>query len=311
MTLTRICCLSAIVLLARNPVAAEAGTVVEGAAGIQLVEIPAAKFGMGSTADEVQAMFEVFHRASSETELKWFANEEPRHLVEIKAPFFIGRTEVTQKQWREVMGKTLADEMAQAKPGAMAFGEGDDYPIYYVSWNEAQEFVRRLNARHDDFVYRLPSEAEWEYACRAGTTGRFYGKLDAIAWYNETSGRTRLNGPPILGTEVGKVYAKRLLENGGRAHQVATKAPNAFGLYDMSGNVWEWCEDTSHPNYEGAPADGSAWIADGSSKTRVVRGGSWSNDLSNLHSSYRSGADPDVRVDQHGLRVAAQKRENP
>jgi formylglycine-generating enzyme required for sulfatase activity len=306
-TFGRIFAIGVLVALAAHSSGAET---VEGAAGMQLVEIPAGEFEMGSSADEVQAMFEVFHRASSETELKWFSNEEPKHLVVIKAPFFMGRTEVTQKQWREVMGRTLADEITHAKPGAKARGEGDGYPIYYVSWNEAKEFIRRLNARHDDFTYRLPSEAEWEYACRAGTTGRFYGELDAIAWYNETSGRTRLNGPPILGTATGEIYGKRLLENGGRVHPVATKAPNAFGVYDMSGNVWEWCEDTSHPDYHGAPADGSAWITEGPNEHRVVRGGSWSNDLSNLHSAYRSSADPSVHVDQHGLRIVARRRKN-
>ena len=118
-----------------------------------------------------------------------------------------------------------------------------------MSWNDAQEFIGRLNARGGGNRYRLPSEAEWEYAARAGTTGDRYGSVDAIGWHNDNSGR--------------------------RTHPVGQKAPNGWGLHDMLGNVWEWVEDCWHNGYGGAPTDGTAWTTGGDCNRRVLRGGSW------------------------------------
>lgn len=276
--------------------------------GIKFVRVPAGSFKMGLSEAEAQKMFARFLKYSSDTKLEWFSNATPKHQVEIKHSFYIGQTEVTQKQWRAVMGKTVREQRDQDSPKSLLFGEGDDYPIYYVSWNEAKEFVARLNSLHDGFVYRLPSEAEWEYACRAGTTGNFVGELDSLAWYIENSGRTRLDAPEIIGGDESAIYLKRLRDVGGEAHPVGTKMANAFGLFDMTGNVWEWCEDVSHKNYQGAPTDGSSWIIGGDSKYRIVRGGSWSNDRSNLHSGYRSGLVPEEHNFQQGFRIAASRR---
>lgn len=274
---------------------------------MKLVRVPAGSFQMGASEREAQAMFERFLKIDKDTKLEWFSNATPKHRVEIKHSFYMGQTEVTQKQWRAVMEKTVREQRDRDNPNSPLFGEGDDYPIYYVSWNEAKDFVARLNSLRDGFVYRLPSEAEWEYASRAGTTGNFAGELDSLAWYIENSGRTRLNAPKIV-VSGGENYFKRLLENGGGAHPVGTKTANAFGLYDMTGNVWEWCEDVSHKNYQGAPTDGSSWLTGGNPKYRIVRGGSWSNDRSNLHSGYRSGLAPESHSFQQGFRIAASRR---
>ena len=275
--------------------------------GIKFVLVPAGFFQMGLSEREAQAMFERFLKVDRETKLEWFSNATPKHRVKIKHSFYLGQTEVTQKQWREVMGKTMSEQRNEDNPNSPLYGEGDDYPIYYVSWNEAKDFIARLNLLNDGFVYRLPSEAEWEYAARAGRGGNFAGDLDSFAWYLNNSGRTRLDAPIIVVTG-GENYVKRLLDNGGGAHPVGTKRANAFGLYDMTGNVWEWCEDVSHSNYQGAPADGSSWVTDGNAKYRIVRGGSWINDTSNLHSGYRSGFAPEGHSFQQGFRIAASRR---
>ena len=274
---------------------------------MKLVRVPAGNFQMGLSEREARAMFEHFLKIDGETKLEWFSNAAPKHRVKIKHSFYLGQTEVTQREWRLVMGKTVREQRDQGDPASPLYGEGDDYPVYYVSWTEANEFIQRLNSLHDGFIYHLPSEAEWEYAARAGTTRYFTGAVDSLAWYINNSGRTPLAVPEIVGSRDGDNYVKQSLENGGGAHRVGTKQANAFGLYDMTGNVWEWCADVSHPNYAGAPSDGSSWTTGGDSQYRVLRGGSWINDLSNLHTSYRSGFVPDGHSFQHGLRIAASR----
>jgi formylglycine-generating enzyme required for sulfatase activity len=140
-------------------------------------------------------------------------------------------------------------------------------------------YVQKLNARTGK-AYRLPTEAEWEYACRAGGSNQFCGNdnIDAIGWYNGNSGKT--------------------------THPVATKQSNDFGLYDMSGNIWQWVEDWYHGNYNGAPTDGSAWLTGGDQKSRVVRGGSWELNPTLLRSSNRDFNSPVNRYDFIGFRVA-------
>ena len=171
--------------------------------------------------------------------------------------------------------------------------KGDNLPVETVSWYDAQDFIGKLNAMGDGFEYRLPSEAEWEYACRAGTTGLFAGSLDAMAWYGE-------NSAPELAW-----YRKN---PGCRTHPVGSKQPNGFGLYDMHGNVWEWCEDLWHNHYYGAPADGSAWLSDGNTNRRVVRGGSYSDLAGSLRSAGRNCYAPEDRFKYVGFRVAAGAR---
>lgn len=157
---------------------------------------------------------------------------------------------------------------------------GGKCPVENVSWNDAQDFINKLNETNDGFRYRLPGEAEWEYACRAGTTGDHYSAdVDDIAWYDENSGK--------------------------KTHSVGGKQPNAFGLYDMSGNVWEWCRDWYHDTYNGAPNDGSAWLSGGEQKYRVLRGGSWDFDATNSRSANRLNVTPDYDFSLIGFRVVA------
>lgn len=190
---------------------------------IEMVKIPGGSFLMGSPASEEG-------RAD---------NEGPQHRVTVPG-FSIGKYEVTQAQWRAVMG---------TNPPRMI--KGDDLPIEQVSWDDAKEFCLKLSQMTGK-AYRLPTEAEWEYAARAGATGAFAGEVKATAWC----------GAGAKGTGWG-------------SHPVGQKKANAFGLHDMQGNLYEWCEDIGHSNYKGAPTDGSAWLSGGDSNLRVARGGSW------------------------------------
>ena len=184
----------------------------------------------------------------------------------------MGKYEVTQAQWQQVMGDNPSE-----------FKNCDQCPVENMSWDDAQEFIKRLNARNDGYKYRLPTESEWEYACRAGTTGDYAGDLDEMAWWG------------------GNADSK--------THPVGQKQPNAFGLYDMHGNVLEWVEDWFHDNYNRAPTDGSAWLSGGEQKFRVLRGGSSLYNIAlGLRSANRDGYTPDHRDKDIGFRVVAVAR---
>jgi formylglycine-generating enzyme required for sulfatase activity len=201
----------------------------------QMVVVPAGEFKMGS----------------SDSEPDRDSDEGPQHVVRIPRAFAMARTEVTQAEWRAIMG---------ANPSRFS-NCGDDCPVERVNWDEAREFVRRLSEKTGR-RYRLPSESEWEYACRAGGSDRYCGSGDAgnVAWFGQNSG--------------------------GRTQRVAQRRPNAFGLYDMSGNVWEWTEDCWSGSYVGAPSNGSAWLS-GNCSLRVVRGGAWSDEPGGVRSAIR------------------------
>jgi formylglycine-generating enzyme required for sulfatase activity len=190
------------------------------------------------------------------------------HRVTIAKPFAIGKTEITQEQWRSVMGTNPSNFLIC----------GDTCPVEQVSWDDAQEFIKKLNAKTGK-QYRLPTEAEWEYACRAGSQQEYCGSdnADKVAW--DGSGSFFFSSP----------------------HPVATKQANAFGLYDMSGNVWEWVEDSYHENYNGAPSDGSTW--EGGS-TRVLRGGSWAKDTKFGRAAVRNKFGTNFRDFSYGFRLA-------
>jgi formylglycine-generating enzyme required for sulfatase activity len=188
--------------------------------------------------------------------------------------------------------------------------------VEQVSFADIRAFLRKLNARVEGLDLGLPSEAQWEYACRAGTTTathagdlRILGDnnapvLDAIAWYGGNSG---------VGFELENGYdssrwpGKQYEHTRAGTWPVAQKAANPWGLYDMLGNVWEWCADHWHDNYDGAPTDGSAWIGGtrrGGAAGRVVRGGSWSNDARSVRAAFRNGGVPARRLDVIGFRCA-------
>jgi formylglycine-generating enzyme required for sulfatase activity len=227
----------------------------------EMVMIPAGSFEMGSAES---------------------GNEKPVHQVKLSA-LLLGRTEVTQGQWQAVMGSNPSD-FKQC---------GADCPVEKVSWNDAQEFAKKLSAKTGK-TYRLPSESEWEFAARAGSSGLWsFGdeesQLAAHAWY----GRPDF---PLLGGSGGNSDRK--------THAVAQKKPNAFGLYDMHGNVWEWVEDAYHENYQGAPADGSAWISGGDQARRGLRGGAYVGLPKTLASTYRNRSAPHNANSQFGFRIA-------
>ncbi|HEU4870682.1 MAG TPA: formylglycine-generating enzyme family protein [Pyrinomonadaceae bacterium] len=242
--------------------------------GLTLVYIPPGKFMMGSTNGE--------------------SDERPIHEVLIDRGFYLSRTEITQAQWRKIMGNNPAQY------------KGDDHPVADVSWFQVQEFLIKLNNLGDGYFYRLPSESEWEYACRAGTTGDYaVDALELGAWYANNSGRRPLDSARIWRTNKDN-YAAELLKNRNTTHPVAQKQPNKFGLYDMHGNVWEWCADYYHENYSGAPNNGNAWVTGGDMRERVTRGGSRGATPAECRSSKRNSSSPGNIGNDVGFRVVAQ-----
>lgn len=228
----------------------------------EMMALPAGRLAMGSPEVKTTGLSEEALKYAGEFE------EQPQHPVTIRA-FAIGLYEVTQTEWVAIMGSNPSSR------------QGDRLPVENVSWEEAQEFARRLSERTGK-PYRLPTEAEWEYAARAGSTQTFpFGDdpslLPRYAWF-------RANADA-------------------HSHPVGTREPNAFGLYDMLGNVWERTEDCWRPHYEDAPADGSA-RTDGDCDLRVVRGGSWVNLPQFLRPAARFRYSTTSRYEFVGLRIA-------
>ena len=244
---------------------------------LDLVSIPGGSFMMGTEDEEIERLIKKFN-------WEYFRREKPQHKVTVQ-PFLMGKYPVTQAQWKEITSLPKVNRELKANPSRF---KGDNLPVETVSWEDAVEFCQRLSNRTKQ-EYRLPSEAEWEYACRAGTTTPFnFGQTITgdLANY-KTTRRTYANEPK------GDFRAQTT--------PVGSFPPNALGLYDMHGNVWEWCEDNWHDNYEGAPTDGSAWIS-GSEPMKVVRGGSWSSNPRFCRSAFRR-LTRDNRVNYIGFRV--------
>ena len=230
---------------------------------LELMEIPGGTFMMGTEDKEIKRLVKKFGRDG-------FRREKPSHRVTVSS-FYMGRYPITQAQWQAIAATAKIAIDLETNPSHF---KGDELPVERVNWYQATEFCKRLS-RETKREYRLPSEAEWEYACRAGTTTAFH--------FGETITADLAN---YRGTET---YAD---EPTGEYRQQTTPVgqfpPNAFGLYDMHGNVWEWCADTWHPNYDGAPTDGSAWIENGADNRSPLRGGSWYDLPSFCRSAYRS-----------------------
>jgi len=224
--------------------------------------------------------------------------EQPIHEVTINYDFEIAQTPVTVGEFRVFVEATGYLTEAEKEDGAYVwddknwdkkkdvswknpyFEQTDEHPVVCVSWNDAQAYIKWLN-EETKVNYRLPTEAEWEYACRAGTDTKWYfgddkKELDKYAWYNQNS------------------------EN--RTHPVATKEPNPWGLYDIHGNVWEWCLDDYVDNYENTPRDGSA-NEKGEEGSKVLRGGSWNDNANYTRSAYRGGGFPSDRSSYLGFRL--------
>jgi formylglycine-generating enzyme required for sulfatase activity len=248
---------------------------------LRLVRIPAGTFQMGSPNTERGRYRD------------W---EGPVHTVTLTHDFYIGEAEVTQAQWKALMGSNPATDL-----GYTPYGVGNDYPVYYVSWDDCQSFITALNALGQG-TFRLPTEAEWEYACRARTTTRFYfgdslecgdenqdcaagtlpGNRSDYMWYWFNYNTPTFGSKPVHG-----------------------KMPNAFGLYDMHGNVWEWCQDWFQEDFYSQPGATAPnpLCTDSASGYRVFRGGYWSVDAVYCRSAFRSRYVPGTRVTNIGLRV--------
>ena len=211
--------------------------------------------------------------------------ERPQHEVTVQS-FLMGRYEVTQVQWKEVAKMTRIERDLEADPFSF---KGDNRPVESVTWDDAVEFCQRLSV-HTGREYRLPSEAEWEYACRARTTTPFHFGA------NITSEVANYRGTSSYGSGHEGEYRKQTTDMG-------SFPANAFGLHDMHGNVSEWCLDHWHVNYKGAPTDGSAWLSPYSTTWRMLRGGSWSRDPAPCRSASRSWLARDKRLASIGFRV--------
>ncbi len=210
-----------------------------------------------------------------------YDDEKPAHQVSVRN-FSIGRYEVTQAQWRAVMG---------GDPPELYNKGCDQCPVERVSWNDIQDFLKKLNSLTGK-QYRLPTEAEWEYAARGGPQSRGYlysggDDLDAVAWYDGNAKSGNANGAQKTTRPVGG------------------KKANELGLYDMSGNVWEWCADDWHGNYVAAPTDGRAWVDSPRGDNRVLRGGGWNVSAGHCRGSYRRDGAPGGRNGGLGFRLAA------
>lgn len=227
----------------------------DGSEAPEVVWLPAGKFKMGSND---------------------YDNEKPIHEVTTDYEFGVGKYQVTFEEYDKFCAATKRE-----KPSDSGWGRGRR-PVINVNWNDAKAYVEWLSEQTGE-KYRLLSEAEWEYACRAGSTGKYcfgddVNQLVNYGWYNQNSGS--------------------------QTHPVGEKKANKFGLYDMHGNVWEWCEDVWHDNYNGAPSDGSAWMAGGDSNRHLLRGGSWFSNDTSLRCADRFGDNTSDRDYYRGFRFS-------
>jgi len=248
------------------------GTVAHAAEPAQLagefIDIPAGSFLMGDVAGQGDP------------------TENPVHRVTIK-PFRLGKYEVTFEQWDACVADGGCNEY---KPSDEGWGRAG-YPVINVSWEDVQGFITWLNTKTGE-SYRLPTEAEWEYAARAGSKQRY-------PWGHEASHEQANYGSEECCDETAIGH-----ERWGKLQTVGQFPANKFGLFDMHGNVWEWTEDCWHANYDGAPRDGSAWMKDGHCNLRVCRGGSFNNRPVNIRSAARTWNKSSLRYNNLGFRLA-------
>jgi formylglycine-generating enzyme required for sulfatase activity len=255
-----------------------------------LVRVPSGSFQMGSP----------------DTERFHYSDEGPVHTVSIAYDFYMGKYELTQKQWLALMSSW------PGTPPSTTYGLGDYYPAYSVSWNDAQNFITALNTHvtstsQGPATFGLPSEAEWEYACRAGTQTRFFFG-DSLSVDDGSTDGAAGTLPGDRSDYMWFAFNCSGDSNGAYGSKpVGTKLPNQFGLYDMSGNVWEWCQDWYHDSYTGAPSDGSAWESP-SGSDRVCRGGYWGGSIystMSCRSAYRHDPlTPAHRSGSRGFRLS-------
>jgi len=236
-----------------------------GGVAMVLVYIAPGTFTMGSTEEELVAV----RRKWRDVKDYYVSREMPAHKVTIPKAFYMGKYEVTQEQWERGMAYNPS------------MFKGPKLPVQ-ASWDDCQKFLKKLNDRTGR-RFALPTEAEWEYACRAGSTTRFYFGNDESQLARHTRTRSYF----------------------GRVRAVGQMKPNPWGLHDMYGNVYEWCEDVWHDSYDGAPSDGSPWLEGGDTAYRVLRGGCWDSTPDRCRSAARFFGFPDLSACSGigGLRV--------
>jgi len=258
-----------------------------------MVEVPGGTFSMGTTTSEIEQIARD-HGRDVEKEMKERLQERlmwetPQHTVRVSG-FYLSKYEITQAQWRAVsqLPKVKRDLMSDP-----SYFKGGSRPVEMVSWEDAMEFCERLS-RATGRKYRLPTEAEWEYACRAGSRSAFhFGATVTAAWANYDAKTPYASAPK------------------GAPRQQTTAVgslgvANAFGLYDMHGNVWEWCLDTWHDNYLQAPDDGSSREKESNNYVKVIRGGAWNSFAGECRASARNRITAPFKLNDLGFRVVAE-----
>lgn len=248
--------------------------------GQKYLWIPPGKFTMGCSPDDRQCA----------------PDEHPPHAVEITRGFWMGQTPVTVAAWKHY--RTIAGQ--PALPAADEFGRklneaaGDEsQPAVEATWDEARDYCVWAGMR-------LPTEAEWEYAARAGKSGEIYADLDQGAWFADNSGKKPIDSVELFRSDPAK-FERRLFGNGNGPRGVRQKAPNAWGLYDMLGNVWQWVEDYYDPGYYTASEPRNP-TGPATGRQRVLRGGAWNSVPNNVRVSYRLTNPPGDRVNDFGFR---------
>lgn len=246
----------------------------ENSTGIQMVLIPPGEFIMGSTSEEQTRFLKEARDANDQWALDRIPSEGPQHRVRISRPFYLGKYEVTQSQWQAVMGNNPSK-----------FADAPTQPVEQVSWDDVQPLLEKLNQASGEqgLKFVLPTEAQWEYACRAGTSAFWHGAdseaaLEESAWFDANSS--------------------------GTTHPVGQLKPNAWGLYDMHGNVWEWCADLYGAEYY-AQSPSTDPSGPSSGFNRVHRGGGWNDHARGCRSAFRNNNSPDIRYGNVGLRLAS------
>jgi formylglycine-generating enzyme required for sulfatase activity len=262
--------------------------------GMKLSLIPPGEFEMGSPGSEADR-----------------STDEHLHRVRISRPYYLGVYEVTQEEWESVMGSNPSwfSRSGDGKNDVSGL-DTSRFPVESISWEEASEFCRKLSAREGE-LYRLPTEAEWEYACRGGVKSAYYfgddrSQLQTYAWFANNSGRSTLDSDKLWETyrTTPQKYLEALLANQCHPHLVGAKKPNPFGLYDMHGNVWEWCRDYyAKDYYQSAPSTDPENTTPDKDSYRVCRGGSWFSNARDSRSAYRSWSTATNRGSNIGFRV--------
>jgi formylglycine-generating enzyme required for sulfatase activity len=238
----------------RKPTPIEIPELFTNGIGMEFALIPAGSFTMGSSLGIGEK------------------NERPSRTVKITRPFYLQKTQVTQRQWKKVVGNNPSN-----------FEGCGDCPVEMVSWDDTQGFIKKLNEIERGEAYRLPTDSEWEYATRAGTTTLFWfgddvDKLTDYNWFRSNSES--------------------------KTHPAGQKKPNPWGLYDLHGNVGEWVEDDWHDDYNGAPDDGRSWVNEPRGDYRVIRGGGWYGGARGCRSATRSSWGPGFRFSVVGFRLS-------